>query len=166
MAKKKRNHKYNLIKAKRTYSVTQLAETLRVYPRTIQSWIKQGLPIVGKDGNSYIILGEDIRRFLIDKRLKWKHPLKAGEFYCAKCQQPRKSLTDRLKIIITNKKLGKSSKQAFIKGDCEVCNTRLTLFSSDKKAKEWQEKGMFLLEHKKVLLGSEDSSYNTDIKRG
>lgn len=67
MAKKKRNHKYNLIKAKRTYSVAQLAETLKIHPRTVQGWIKQGLPIIGKDGNSYLMLGDDIRRFLIDR---------------------------------------------------------------------------------------------------
>ena len=166
MAKKKRNHKYSLIKTQRTYSVAQLAETLRVHPRTVQSWLKQDLPISGKDGNSYIIFGKDIRRFLINKRQKQKHPLKAGEFYCTKCQQPRKSLPSRLEIIVTNKKLGKASKQAFIKGNCEICNTRLTLFSSDKKAQEWQEKTMLLLEHKKVLLGNEDSSYNTYKERG
>lgn len=161
MAKKKRNHKYSLIKARHTYSVAQLAETIRIHPRTVQSWIKQDLPIAGKDGNSYLMSGEDIRRFLIDKRQKQKHPLEAGEFYCAKCQQPRKSLPNRLEVIITDKKLGKASKQAFIKGICELCNTRLTLFSSDKKAQEWQEKAMLLLEHKEVLLGNGDSSYNT-----
>lgn len=165
MTKKKRNHKYNLIRTRRTYSVTQLAETLKIHARTVQSWIKQGLFTIGKDGNSYLMLGEDIRLFLINKRQKQKHPLKAGEFYCAKCQQPRKSLPDRLELIITNKQLGKASKQAFIKGNCEICNTRLTLFSSDKKAQEWQVKDMFLLEHKKVLLGNGNSSYNTDKER-
>ncbi len=166
MAKKKRNHKYSLIKAKRTYSVAQLAETLRIHTRTILSWIKQGLPIAGKDGNAYLVLGEDIKQFLINKRKMRKHPLQSGEFYCAKCQQPRKSLLDRLEVMITDKKLGKASKQAFIKGICEVCNTRLTLFSSDKKAQEWQEKAMLLLEHKEVLLGNVNSSYNTDKERG
>jgi len=165
MAKKKHNHKYNLIKAKRTYSVAQLAETLRIHPRTVQGWIRQGLPIIGKDGNSYLMLGEDIKQFLRDRRQKQKRPLKTGEFYCAKCRQPRKSLPNRLEVIITDKRLGKTSRQAFIKGNCEVCYTSLTLFSSDKKAQEWQEKTLPLTEHKEVLLGNENSSYNIDTER-
>ena len=99
------------------------------------------------------------------KRQKQRHPLKAGEFFCPKCQQPRKSLPDKLAVIITDKRLGKTSRQAFIKGNCEVCHTRLTLFSSDKKAKEWQEKALPLAEHKAVLTGNGDNSVNTDIER-
>jgi len=138
MAKKKRTYNPNLIKARHSYSIKELAEKLNVHVRTVQSWRKQGLAECGKDGNNYLMLGEEIKRFLRRKKQKSKHPLKAGEFFCPKCRNPRKSLPDKLLIIITDKKLGKDTKQVFIKGICEVCNASLTLFSSTKKIKESQ----------------------------
>jgi len=166
MAKNKRNHNPNLIKTRHSYSIVEIVEILKIHSRTVLSWIKQGLAIAGKDGNSYLISGEELKRFLKEKRQKHKHSLKAGEFYCTKCQSARKSLSEKLNIIVTDKRLGKDSKQTFIKGVCEVCNTTLTLFSSDKKAQEWKDKAMSLQEYKKVLFGSKHSSYNTDLTRG
>lgn len=148
MVKKKRKYNPNLIKGKSTYSAKQLAERLKIHLRTIQGWRKQGLADCGKDGNSYLMLGEEIRRFLKEKKQKSKYPLKTGEFFCPKCRNPRKSLADKISVIITNKKLGKTSKQAFIKGVCEICNTSLMLFSSDKKINELQNSGMLLTELK------------------
>lgn len=165
MAKKKRNHNSNLIKVRHSYTFIEIAETLKIHPRTVQSWRKQGLEVIDEASNPYLVYGAELRQFLRAKRQKQRHPLKAGEFYCPKCQLPRKSLPDKLAVIITDKRLGKTSRQAFIKGICEVCHTHLTLFSSDKKAQEWQEKALPLVEHSAELLGIEDSSYNNDIER-
>lgn len=166
MAKKKRNHNPNLVRTRHLYTLAEIAEIYNLHLRTVQGWLKQGLAVAGKDGNSYLVAGEEVKRFLKERRQKHKHPLKVGEFYCPKCQNPRKSLSNKLAVVITDKRLGKNSKQAFIKGICEICNTRLNLFSSDTKAQEWQEKALFLQEHKKVLSGSEGSFYNTDLTRG
>ena len=98
--------------------------------------------------------------------MKHKHPLKPGEFFCTKCKSARKSVPDNIFIEITNKRMGKMAKQVFIKGICEICNTSLFLFSSDRKLKELQEKGVFIKEHKTTINGNGDSSVNTDIIRG
>lgn len=165
MVKIKRNHNPNRIKARHPYSFAEIAETLKIHPRTVQCWRKQGLEIIDETSKPYLVYGAELRRFLSAKRQKQRHPLKAGEFYCPKCRQPRKSLTDSLDIVVTGKMLGKSAKQVVIKGMCEICHTRLTLFSSDKKAQEWQRKAMPLAEHKTVLTGNGDSTLNTDIER-
>lgn len=166
MAKKKRNHNPNLIKIRHSYTFTEIAETLRIHPRTVQSWHKQSLKVIDETSKPYLVYGADLRQFLKTKWQKQKHPLKAGEFFCPKCKEPRKSLPDKLKIEFTSRSLGKRYKQALIRGICETCSQPLLLFSSDRKIKELKESGTLLQEHKTVLLGSEDSSYNADKERG
>ncbi|MCX7661601.1 MAG: helix-turn-helix domain-containing protein [Candidatus Omnitrophica bacterium] len=164
MAKKKRNHNPNIIKARRSYTFTEIAEILKIHPRTVQSWRKRGLKVIDEATKPYLVYGVELRQFLRAKRQR--HPLKIGEFYCPKCKKPRRSRSDSLSVEITNKMLGKISKQAFIRGICEVCSQRLILFSSDRKVQKLKEAGLLLQEHKKILFGIEDNSYNTDIKRG
>jgi len=166
MAKKKRNYNLNRIKARHPYDFKEIANTLKIRTGTVQNWHKQGLKVIDETSKPYLAYGSEFIRFLGDRRQKQRHQLKAGEFFCAKCQKPQKSLSYRLEVIITDKRLGKTSKQAFIKGVCEVCDTRLTLFSSDKKAQEWQKETMLLVEHNTNLYGNGDSSLNNDIERG
>ncbi len=166
MAKKKRNHNPNRIKARHSYSFAEIAENLNIHRRTVQSWHKQGLKVIDEGIKPYLVSGADLKQFLIAKRQKHKHTLQADEFFCPKCQKPRKSIKDKLQIILTDKRLGKTSKQVVIKGICEVCNTRLTRFSSDRKERELQEKGGILAENETLLSRNGDSSVNTDIQRG
>lgn len=165
MAKKKRNHNPNLIKIRHCYTFTEIAETLKIHPRTVQSWRKQGLKVIDEASKPYLVYGVELRQFLKVKRQKQRHPLRSGEFFCPKCKESRKSLSDKLKVEFTGRNLGKRYKQAIIQGVCETCNQPLTLFSSDRKVKELEEGGAFLQEHKKVLCDNEDSSYNTDKER-
>ena len=149
-----------------SYTFAEIAETLKIHPRTVQSWHKQGLNVIDEASKPYLVYGAELRQFLRAKRRKQRHPLKAGEFFCPKCKEPRKSLPDKLKIEFTGRNLGKRYKQALIRGICVTCSQPLLLFSSDRKVKELEESGTLLQEHKAVLLGSGDSSYNIDIARG
>jgi len=164
--KKKRNYNPNLIKAKGTYSLKELAGVCNRHPRTIQIWRKEGLKEFGKERNSFIFIGGEIKRFLKEKDKKQKYPLQLDEFFCPKCHKQRKSLPELLTFEITDTKLGKTAKRAFIRGICETCGQSLLLFSSDRKIQELKERGLILLEHKKTISGSRDSSLNTDIERG
>jgi hypothetical protein len=163
MAKKKRNHNPNLIKAMHSYTFADIAEALHIHSRTVQSW---HLEVIDKATKPYLVYGAELRRFLKVKRQKKMHPLKIGEFYCPKCRKPQISLPDKLRVEFTGKNLGKRYKQVFIRGICEICKRPLFLFSSDRKIQELEKNGVFLQEHKTAILGSEDSSYNADIKRG
>jgi len=164
--KKKRKRKYNpnLIKARHSYTLIEIAKIYNIHPRTVQNWRKQGLKVIDDTTKPYLTYGEEVRIFLKGKRKKYT--LKENEFFCPKCRAPRKSISDKMLILITGKKLGKNSKQVFIKGVCEICHKPLTLFSSDRKVQEMNKKGLFLSEHKTLLYGIEDSSLNTDMKRG
>lgn len=147
MTQKKRTYNHNLIKARRTYTFKELAEVFRLHTRTIQSWRKEGLKVLDMATKPFLILGEEIIRFLKEKRLKRKHPLKPEEFFCTTCRMPRHSQPDKFSIIITDKRMGKTARQAFIRGICEVCGRRLTLFSSDKKIQKMREGGLLPAEH-------------------
>ena len=165
MAKKKRKYNPNLVKLRHSYTLAEIAEVYGVHKRTVHSWRKQGLKAIDETSKPYLVIGAEIRRFLKEKSQKRKHPLKPGEFFCPRCQNPRKSLQDQLSVEITNKRLGRY-RQAIIRGVCEVCHCPLFLFSSDRKVQELKENGLMLTEHKATLFGSGDSSLNTDIKRG
>lgn len=162
--KKTRNP--NLVKARHSYTFQEIAEVYKVHLRTVQNWRKKGLEILDETTKPYLVTGGEIKLFLKENKLKHKHPLKPGEFFCTKCKSARKSVPDNIFIEITNKRMGKMAKQVFIKGICEICNTSLFLFSSDRKLKELQEKGVFIKEHKTTINGNGDSSVNTDIIRG
>ena len=165
MTKKKRNHNSNLIKERHSYSFAEIAEILSVHTRTVQEWHKQGLKVLDETRKPYLVYGGDLKLFLKAKQQKQKHPLKTGQFYCPKCRTARESLPENITFEVTQKKLGKISKQAFIKGICEVCGKPLLLFSSDKKIEELKIKGVFSSERKTTLYGNRDSSCNTDIGR-
>jgi len=165
MTKKKRNRNPNLIKEKHSYSFAEISEALNIHPRTVQSLRKQCLKVIDEAKKPYLVYGEVLKQFLKAKQQSQKHPLKAGEFFCPKCRCARKSRPENLTFEITHKKLGKTSRQAFIRGICEACNQPLLLFSSDRKIEELKMRGMTSAERKTVLYGNGDSSCNTDIER-
>ena len=166
MVKKKRKFNPNLIRARHSYTFAEISEVYGIHRRTVQNWRKRGLKVIDETSKPYLVIGAEIRRFLKDNSQKRKHPLKPGEFFCPRCKNPRKSLQDRFKIEIRDKRLGKKYRQAIMQGVCEVCYCPLFLFSSDRKVQELKENGLILAEHKATLFGSGDSSLNTDIKRG
>lgn len=160
---KKRTYNYNLIKSRRTYTFEELSAVLRIHIRTIQSWRKEGLNVLDEATRPFWILGEEIIRFLKDKRQKRKRPLNPGQFYCTTCRKPQYSLPDKFSIITTNKRLGKTAYQILIKGICEVCGRRLTVFSSDKKI---LKDNLLPKGHQTTLFDNSNSSLNTDILKG
>jgi len=121
---KNKKRKFNIIKARHSYSTKELAETLNLHAGTVYLWIKQGLKIIETSSKPYLILGEEIKQFLKEKKQKRKHQLSVGEFFCPKCHKARKSLPNKISVEYTNRKLGKVYKQVIIKGVCEVCGQK------------------------------------------
>ncbi len=82
----KKRYSLNIIRAKRSYSVSEAADALDVHVRTVQSWIKSGLrPLEGS--RPYLIMGYNLKSFLTAEIQKQKHPLGPDEFYCVRCHQ-------------------------------------------------------------------------------
>ncbi len=160
-----RKHNPRLVRLRRSYTFAEVAEVYGVRIRTVQSWRKQGLEVLDTSSKPHLVLGLHLRRFLKEKNNRRKHTLKPGEFFCPRCRTPRKSLQHRISIQITDKNLGRY-RLAIIRGICEVCDCRLSRFSSDRKISEFGNVGLCITEHKATLVGSGDSFVNTDLRRG
>ena len=164
--RRKRTYNGRLFKARRAYSFEEIAEKLATHVRTVQIWRKEGLKILADNAKPFLVMGYDLRAFLKDRLRSRKKPLKTGEFYCARCREPRRSRPDQLFAETTNRRLGRLHKQVILRGICETCGLRLTLFSSEQKAAGWENIGLTPAEPLKVINGSETSSVNTDILKG
>ncbi|OGW98730.1 MAG: hypothetical protein A2Z81_04500 [Omnitrophica WOR_2 bacterium GWA2_45_18] len=162
---KKQVYNHRLIKSRRTYTLQELAEVFGLHVATPQLWLKQGLKPIESTRKPYLIRGEEIIRFLKETRQKRKHSLKPGEFFCIICREPRCGKSETLAIKRTNKTLG-NTQQVILLANCEVCNRRMILFSSDRKIKEWQESKLIPSELEAVLFGYDNHSLNTGLTRG
>ena len=61
--------------------------------------------------------------------------------------------------------LGPLHPQAIIKGICEVCGIRVSVFSSELKAAQWHKNELNITEQPTGLSGSVDSCTNADISK-
>lgn len=104
------------IKIHRNYTISEVAALLGVHKNTVQLWIKSGLPHV-RDQRPLLVLGQDLKDFLKDRRQKGRKPCPAGHLFCLKCREPRRpaaQMLDYVPITLTSGNL---------KGLCEVCET-------------------------------------------
>ena len=77
-----------LAKIHRSYSVEELARPFNVHKNTVRAWFKQGLETI--DGQRPTVAhGEEIRRFLGERRARAKRPSGPGRIYCLPCRAPK-----------------------------------------------------------------------------
>ncbi|MCH7965144.1 MAG: sigma-70 region 4 domain-containing protein [Bacteroidetes bacterium] len=126
----------SLIRCRREYSYKEIAELFNIHVRTVQIWRKRGLNILNGTSKPILILGSELKRYLQEKRKKKKRPLKDDEFYCTRCNEPRKSIPDKIMVVQTGKLMGDEIKQLRIKGICSVCACSLSRLSSENQIKE------------------------------
>ena len=163
--RKKRTFNPRVFRSKRAYSFADIAEMLDTHIRTVQIWRKEGLKILDDSVKPFMAMGQDIQDFLSDRVAKRKKPLQPGEFFCTRCQSPRRSRAEHLRIELTNRMLGANHRQAIMRGNCEVCGSRLCLFSSEQKLGEWPKPALMPTERRLALGSNGESSSNTDISR-
>jgi len=73
------------VKANRSYTVEEAAETVGVTPQTVRSWIRRGLPALTAQ-RPFLILGWALKDFLTSAEASRKRPLGLGEFFCLRCK--------------------------------------------------------------------------------
>ena len=111
-----------------------------------------------------MVLGSELKRFLQEERRKKRRTLEVDEFYCTRCNEPRKSIPDKIRVELTGRLIGHGKKQILIKGICIVCSCSLCRFSSEDKIKEF-ENIITKKSHRHRILIDDTSSYpNTDIE--
>jgi hypothetical protein len=162
--RKKRSFNPRVFRSKRAYSFVEIADALDTHIRTVQRWRKEGLPILHDGTKPFLVMGQHIHEFLKNRAVKRKKPLRGGEFFCPKCQQPHKSSVEAIRLEFTKRLLGAAHRQVIIHGQCEVCGVRLSLFSSEQKAIAWRDNTPTLSEHPEGLSGTKTCSTNADME--
>ncbi len=97
-----------------SYSVDDLARLFGVHKNTVRSWFKHGLEAI--DGQRPTMArGEEVRRFLIDRRARAKRPCGPGRIYCLPCRAPKVPALKMAECVATANTLGT------LRGICPDC---------------------------------------------
>lgn len=109
-----RRPNFQLAKIHRSYSVEELARLFQIHKNTVRSWLKLGLtPIDGQ--RPTVVRGEEVRRFLIDRRLRAKRACGPGRIYCLPCRAPKVPALKMVECIATSETAGT------LRGICPDC---------------------------------------------
>ena len=147
--KKSLRTRIRLVRLRKSYTTSEMAQLLNVHPRTVQTWHKLGMFPLDPNERPYLFLGSEVKSFLTERQKAKRFKLKENEFYCVRCKQPRLSLPDRLLVFQTQTKIGKNKIMVLIRGICHVCGCQLARFSttdqtesqfSDRKSKRHQRR--------------------------
>lgn len=124
------NYNTNLITARRSYCVNEIASLLGRDRRTCGRWIKyEGLKTIKENTSPLLIMGYDLINFIKKRREEKKIPLKENEFFCLKCHKAVRAKIGSEQIVKTGKRIGKDNREQLKKtGVCENCETRLNKF--------------------------------------
>ena len=87
-----------------------------MHKQTIQSWLKQGLPVIDNK-RPYLILGSELKYFITERQKNRKMKCADNELFCCKCRTPRVSIDNIVSIKIQNQR------QANIQGICFLCGS-------------------------------------------
>lgn len=109
-----RRVKTRSIKADKSYSVHELAETVEVSDATVRNWIGAGLQSIDAS-HPTIIMGFQAKDFLAARKVNARRPLALGEFYCFRCKAPRGALGAMADYVPTGEQSGR------LEALCEVC---------------------------------------------
>jgi hypothetical protein len=104
-----------LAKIHRSYSVDEMARLFKVHKNTIRSWFKLGLEAI--DGQRPTVArGEEIRRFLAERRARAKRACGPGRIYCLPCRAPKVPAGEMAECVATSDKTGT------LRGICPDCD--------------------------------------------
>jgi len=162
MSKKKRNYNIRLIRSRRSYSISEIADLFNIHIRTVQTWHKDGLTALDESSKPFLFMGSELKRFLAEKRKVRKIKLKEDEFYCPRCRTGRISKIGKISFIRGGREMGLDDEQILIKGECTICDCILTRFSTINNLKN-SFFGQFFTENAIIIKGNQSTSLNTDI---
>jgi len=116
----KKNHNLRKLKARKSYSNKDLAETLGIHIKTACSWKKEGLTPIYPEAHHPLFLGKTVKTFLKKKQDSKKVKLKPNQFYCLRCR--RATTPKEIKIIDRGVTVGKQEKSIILSSECIVCD--------------------------------------------
>jgi hypothetical protein len=102
-------------KIHRSYSVEDLARLFKVHKNTVRNWFKQGLQPID-DQRPILTCGQEIRRFLGERRVRVKQTCGPGRIYCLPCRAPKVPAGKMADCIVAGVTTGT------LQGICPDCN--------------------------------------------
>ena len=104
-----------LAKIHRSYSVDEMAQLFNVHKNTIRAWFRQGLEAI--DGQRpTVVRGEEIRRFLGERRARARVACGPGRIYCLPCRAPKFPAGNMAECVPTSDTTGT------LRGICPDCD--------------------------------------------
>jgi hypothetical protein len=104
-----------LAKIHHSYSVEELARLFKVHKNTVRNWLQQGLEPID-DQRPILIRGQEVRRFLVERRARTKQSCGPGRIYCLPCRAPKVPAGKIAECIQTGHTTG------VLQGICPDCN--------------------------------------------
>ena len=114
------------IKAKKSYSVDELAYAADVSPQTVRSWLKAGMQRMD-GGRPTLIMGFQALDYLAARKRDAKQPMALGQFFCLRCKTPKAALGGMADYVATSPKGGRLKALC---ADCE-CQCNLNISATD-----------------------------------
>lgn len=103
-----------LAKIHRSYSVEEITRLFKVHKNTVRAWLRQGLETI--DGQRPTVArGEEIRRFLGERRARAKRPSGPGRIYCLPCRAPKVPALKMAECVLSGGSAG------MLQGICPDC---------------------------------------------
>lgn len=102
-------------KIHRTYSVEDVSRLFGIHKNTVRNWIKQGLAPI--DNHRPILFrGQEIARFLTERRARAKQTCGSGRIYCVACHAPKVPAGKMAECVPATDTRG------MLRGICPDCN--------------------------------------------
>ena len=123
--------KYNprLLTSRHSYTPDEIAKLFDINKKTIFRWLSDGLHPLEKNTRPALIMGYELRRFLLKKKQARKSILNDDEYYCLKCKHSSHAIKETESMVSTGKRIGKDAREQFFRqGKCVRCATNMYRF--------------------------------------
>ena len=104
-----------LAKIHRSYSVEEVSWLFNIHKNTVRTWLRQGLSSID-DQRPTVIRGLELRRFLVDRRVRTKQVCGPERIYCLPCRGPKVPAGKMAECIKT------SDANGSLQGICPDCS--------------------------------------------
>jgi hypothetical protein len=104
-----------LAKIHRNYSVEDVSRLFAIHKNTVRNWMRDGLEPID-DQRPALVKGQELARFLIDRRARSKQTCGPGRIYCLPCRAPKVPAGKIADCVLI------SDTTATVHGICPDCN--------------------------------------------
>ncbi len=159
MDKRRRKRTYNtrLIRATWSYTVQEIANLFKIHKNVVLRWLKEGLH-ADRSIKPFLIRGDELARFLSERRAKRRARCTATQFFCCKCRCPREAYLGIADIEI------ETLTRLRVKSICAVCSTRVNKAQAVRDLPSIRQRFEIQQLAGEHILERADASVNVDLE--